>query len=544
MFGAYSYLSKIDSSGNIIWEKAIQLGEEYFSFISDVIIVDSINFLVLGTRCRYDGNSDDIFLAKFNSYGNNIWIKGFGGQIKFCDSRKLIRTQDNGFIILGNRSLDYIQRTSGILLIKTDSIGNLLWSKSYDASEKDYGISCIETESGNLLLACQTYKYGSSNVYLLNLNSQGDTIWTKVIGGTGYDIPSEIILLNQDEFLVTGISSIYESENGFTNDVLLLRMNMDGDIIYNKSYGGIANDKGNYLLKDENGDLLLIGSTQSFGFGQEDIYVLKITQDGDTIWTKAYGGNLADEGVYICSEESGYTLLGNTRSFSVGGFDMCIIQIDNEGSSNCRSRSTNTEIFDNIWDEHHIGVVSDGCSKENIAIQVTNVSIQINDMCDCISPTAKFQWDVLDTWVTFYNLSTWVNTWLWDFDDGETSIEENPGHEFDGEYYVCLTVENECGIDTYCEWVWGSIGINDHNSESLLEISPNPADDWITINCNNNLFINLVDICDMLGRNIYSLPEVSQQQLKIATNNLKKGVYLVKILTSDNFVLIEKLIIK
>lgn len=272
--------------------------------------------------------------------------------------------------------------------------------------------------------------------------------------------------------------------------------------------------------------------------------MIKTDTEGDTLFTKAYGGSSIEIGENIAETEKGYYLLGETRSFSEGGLDMCVIQTDTLGKSTCRFMNVHPSISDPVWVEHSGSTMSDGCQEEMTELQLSDVSIKTNDICVCKPPVAKFETTILDGLIFFNDLSTWPDSWLWDFGDGETSVEQNPEHFMPEAKNVCLTVQNQCGSDTTCETVFGGGGGLKNDIQNLIKLFPNPAGDYFSVTCEESLRIKSVTITDVVGGEVYRLSEIDKFPLTINTGRLNNGIYMVRFLTYDHILISKKIIIE
>jgi hypothetical protein len=545
LIGAYSYISRIDTTGNILWEKKIRPKDDwYFNILTDGINADSTDFLLLGNNYQKGRNKENISVVKLNLKGDTIWTRSYGNPYRYCNANRIIRTNDGGYAIIGNGSqTDW--RVRDILIIKTDNLGKVLWSKTYGGKSNEDGIALSETDAGDLIIVGQTESYGEGgqDIYILKLNSLGDTIWTKTFGGNRYDYPSDIIKTKSNEFIITGTTSSY-GQYYHDDDIFLLKIDGNSNVIWSKTYGGNKDESSTRVILTKDNNYLIVGSTQSYGFGQDDIFLIKTTSEGDTIWTKTYGGSSTDVGRHVIEASKGYYILGDTRSFSVGGKDMCILQINELGNSACRFEKAHTVISNPVWKEHSGNIGGSGCTEEITEFSIVNVSIQSNDMCGCIPPIAKFQVSQTDGSISFTDMSTWADTWLWNFGNGETSNEQNPHYFISGELNVSLTVKNQCGTHTYSEIIFGGGGIKENFQSSLIKIFPNPTKDFVYIKLDENIRVSSINISDILGNEIISIKNISQNPLKINTSMLRQGIYLIRLLTLENMSITKRIIIE
>ena len=128
-------------------------------------------------------------------------------------------------------------------------------------------------------------------------------------------------------------------------DALVIKTNSAGDTIWSKTYGGAGDDYFNCVKQTPAGDYILVGSTSSFGLGGSDVYVVKINSTGDTLWSKTFGSIYDDEGTYISlSLDSGFIIVGSTKSSGSGGYDIYLIKGDKFGNGGCNSFSGGTQI--------------------------------------------------------------------------------------------------------------------------------------------------------------------------------------------------------
>jgi hypothetical protein len=165
-------------------------------------------------------------------------------------------------------------------------------------------------------------------------------------------------------------------------------------------------------------------------------------------------------------------------------------------------------------------------------------------MCGCIPPIAKFQVSQTDGSISFTDMSTWADTWLWNFGNGETSNEQNPHYFISGELNVSLTVKNQCGTHTYSEIIFGGGGIKENFQSSLIKIFPNPTKDFVYIKLDENIRVSSINISDILGNEIISIKNISQNPLKINTSMLRQGIYLIRLLTLENMSITKRIIIE
>ncbi|MCH2044067.1 MAG: hypothetical protein MK212_07975 [Saprospiraceae bacterium] len=151
----------------------------------------------------------------------------------------------------------------------------------------------------------------------------------KSIGGTSDDLANSIII--KDAMLyIFGQSKSFDDPNG---DHYLLKLDIDGNLIFDKTYGGNLTEEGKKIIPTQDGNFILIGSTESSGNGQKDIHVLKIDTEGTVLWEKTFGGALDDTPADIIEmSNSEFCIAATTESFGNGARDIYLIWIDQSGN--------------------------------------------------------------------------------------------------------------------------------------------------------------------------------------------------------------------
>jgi len=157
----------------------------------------------------------------------------------------------------------------------------------------------------------------------------------KNIGGSSDDIANSIVI-KDDTLYILGQSKSFNDADG---DHYLIKLNKSGDVIFEKTYGGNLTEEGIKITTTGDGNLILIGTTESSGNGQKDIHVLKINTNGIVLWEKSFGGALDDTPIDIIETgNSEFCIAATTESFGAGSRDIYLIRIDQNG--NLISQST------------------------------------------------------------------------------------------------------------------------------------------------------------------------------------------------------------
>ena len=274
------------------------------------------------------GERDHLMLMKTDSLGNMLWYKEYYNTNNDC-GYSIQETSDLGFIITGVTYPESLSRNA--LLLKTNIYGDSLWTKTYGGNLSDYGRYAIETSDGGYTV---TGSYGSPSndydVYLIRTNSVGDTIWTRAKGGGGNDNGMALRRTADMGYIILGNTTSYGPGNP---SIYLIKTDSIGITLWQKTYGGNSSNYGQSIQKFQDGGFIIAGRTTSFGAGANDVYLIRTDSTGDTIWTKTYGGLDDDFGYSIVTtHNNNCVVVGHTQSYGAGGIDIYLIKTDSLGN--------------------------------------------------------------------------------------------------------------------------------------------------------------------------------------------------------------------
>ncbi|TET45131.1 T9SS type A sorting domain-containing protein [candidate division TA06 bacterium] len=281
-------------------------------------------YVLVGLTSSFGAGFEDVYVVKTDSIGDPIWTRTYGGS-SFDDAAFVEQTNDRGYIIAGTAFV-IADSAFRIYLIKTDSLGDSLWTRTYGNSLADFGSCVRQTKDGGYIVA-GVYSY--NDVYLIKTDSVGDSLWSGVYGDFTPEYGYGVQETDDGGYIVVG-----RYFAGPRNDVYLVKTDSIGNALWTKTYGGDDSDVGYCVEQTGDGGYVLVGYTSSFGAGQEDIYLIRTDSSGDTLWTRTYGGNSLDWG-YLVHETSdgGYVICGGTWSFGPGHIDAYLIKTDSFGDT-------------------------------------------------------------------------------------------------------------------------------------------------------------------------------------------------------------------
>jgi hypothetical protein len=278
------------------------------------------------------GISEDlnIRLSKTDKYGRITWEKVFGGSSD--DIGKSVRqAADGGYVFTGSTK-SFGVGGYDVLLTKTDSLGNEQWTKTFGGTGDDNGALLRLSSDGGYVISGTSNSFGAGDrdVYVIKTDVNGELAWAKTYGGTSDDKGCSVLELSGNNLLVLGTTYSFGAGQ---SDIYLLKLGSDGTEQWGKAIGGADAETGTAVSVSQDGGFIITGSTSSFGEGAEDLYLVHTNGNGDVTWSKTYGG-IKTENAYGVkpTADGGYIVAGSTSSFGVEGSDLYLIKADSTGN--------------------------------------------------------------------------------------------------------------------------------------------------------------------------------------------------------------------
>jgi TolB-like protein len=323
-------LIKTDANGNIIWAKTY--GGTGGDWAFSVQQTSDGGYIVAGETNSFGTGSDDIILIKTDANGNIVWAKTYGGT-GYDWVFSVQQTSDGGYIVTGS-TYSFGAGYNDIILIKTDANGNIVWAKTYGGTSLDWVSSVQQTSDGGYIVTGSTYSFGAgyyTDIFLIKADANGNVIWAKTYRGTYDDYASSVQQTSDGGYIVSGSTNSFGAGS---YDIFLMKTDANGNIIWAKTYGGTDDDYAYSVRQTSDGGYIVAGYTRSFGAGVFDIFLVKTYANGNIIWAKTYGGTKVDGASFVQqTSDGGYIVVGGTYSFgSVGDENIFLIKTDANGN--------------------------------------------------------------------------------------------------------------------------------------------------------------------------------------------------------------------
>jgi hypothetical protein len=339
------------------------------------------------------------------TYGHEFYDTGYA----------VLQTADGGYVIAGESSP--FGAGIDVYLIRTDPSGDTLWTRTYDSGNREVGLAIQQTTDEGYVIAglWQLSDPYNEEVYLIRIDSSGDTLWTRTYGGEDCDVGYSVQQMTDGGYVIAGTTTPCIGGSADSADVYLIRTASSGDTLWTRKYGGGGDDWGYEVQQTTDGGYVIAGDAWSFGGGNWDAYLVKTDSSGDTLWTRRYGGDDDQHGRSVQQTmDGGYVIAGDTGSFLAR--EVYLIKTDSSG--------------DTLWTKRY------GRDDDHGGLSVRETTdggyvIAGNSGC-LVNPPMEYRYDVYLIRTDSSGDTLWTKTYGGEWDDHGYSVRQT----MDGGYVV------------------------------------------------------------------------------------------------------------
>jgi hypothetical protein len=522
------------------WAK--RLGNSEYDYVEDIFLDASGNVYITGS---YEGTVDfdlgeleysltsnggrDMFILKLDEEGNFIWAKSIGGPWE-------------------DRSLSIVVDSFGNVY----ATGHFERTVDFDPGEGEFNITV----------------FGGNDAFILKLDEDGNFLWAKRFGGEESDNGQDVVIDSSGNIYITGFfwstadfdpsEDVYNMTSSGGFDVFVVKLTMDGDLLWAKRMGGNFSDHGMAIAVDPSGNVYTTGdfsSTADFNpglesfqltsLGYEDVFISKLNAEGEFLWVKTIGGTRHDIARSIAISEQGIYVAGtfeNTVDFNFSGVEYTLTSMGVEDFFICKVSETGQL----IWANGIGGRGRDLCSYVAVDNQ-DNVFItgRFEETVDFDPSSSVHYLDAAGTSDMFISKFSGSGNLIWahrfggnSYDGGDAIAVNDQEHIYVTGHFLG-TMDFDLGTENYSlpsagqadvfimKYVSETVNVSDvRRSDPLTRLYPNPAQTDLFIDGVTK--IKSVQLYNMMGVLVQT-----ETQNAFSVDRLPPGVYLMQVLTQD-----------
>lgn len=317
-----AWLVKTDVNGNSQWTR--MLGGVMTEVAYDVITRSQGGYAMIGTTRSFGSGDEDAYFATYSPEGVPQNITYWGGPSDDLGI-SLVQTSDEGFAI-GGLTKSSGAGVSDFWLVKCDAAGGYQWAQTYGGSSFDECYAIRQTADGGYALAGFTSSYGAglADAWLVKTNSTGQVLWSRTYGYAGEDVAYDMITTSDGGYALAGYT---QNDGDGERDMYVVKTDGNGTVQWIQSFGGQYDDICYSIQQTSDGGYIIAGRTESYGSGDNDFWIMRLSATGNSLWNRTFGGSSSEvcESVAVTSD-GGFVLGGRTLSFGAVDWDMWLVR--------------------------------------------------------------------------------------------------------------------------------------------------------------------------------------------------------------------------
>jgi hypothetical protein len=324
-----AYVVRLNFNGDTIWTSRYDRANSKDLFYKIINTLDG-GFLAVGYTSVTGPVSHDFLYVKYDSLGNVSWSKTWGGS-GTEHAQDVLQTPDSNYTIVGYTTTPFTYFDA--VMVRVNTLGDTIRSRRYATAGGNYDdANAVELlPDGGYIIGGQSNNGATlADMYLVKTDSTGNQIWAKRFGTSGNDNIESIAVVSDGYVLAGNANSGATGDDGY-----LVKTDTAGTVVWSRTYGGTQPDDFHRIESTTDGGFIISGTTSSSGPLQPNIWLVKTESDGDTTWTRTFGGDNHDHG-YSAEQTSdgGYIVAGYSGSFGFNNEEALVIKTDSAGLVN------------------------------------------------------------------------------------------------------------------------------------------------------------------------------------------------------------------
>lgn len=322
------YFLRLNSNGDTICTRTYENGGHCYG--RSIFNLDKGGFII---GAEMSGTANHAALIRINNSGDTIWTRAFGSQNGFTIGYYGLPLYDGGFAAVGET---YNLNNRSGLIGKVNAAGTMVYGYSYRANTSTHGLyfysSCESYDHGLLSTGYYMTSSNTWSIFIMKSDSMGNVVWAKSYDGNSDQGGYGIMELPDHSIMVTG----YRPTGGFGDwDSFVLKTDPNGNVLFQKIYGDSQYQWTNSMALMPNGNIVLCGLQETVN-NQSNGLLICIDQAGAVQWSQRYGGYGADLGNSVCmADDGGIVFTGFANSFGAGNTDIYLVKTDPAGRTDC-----------------------------------------------------------------------------------------------------------------------------------------------------------------------------------------------------------------
>lgn len=329
--GNYYTGELLSLTDELVIENTQTLGDAFSIIANDIVLTTDGGVLTVGGIRESSATHQNAFAAKFNSSNTKKWdLVVEKPTANFI--RRVVEIEGDFFgvgLIAEEEGL--ASTKNDILINRFDSEGNEIWTTSIEKEGNQSGWGIVGADQEGIIVLGFELGIIYSKIMIIKLDFDAEILWEKTIENVASESVAKMDLINTND----GGLIVLAADRSANTDILLIKLDNEGEEQWRKTYGGLRSDSARRIIQEENGDLLILGTTSSYGLGRQDVFLIKTDSNGEEIWSRSYGDQFFQYASdFVKRENGGYIICGSTVQSdnpNANDFHLLLIRVDEDG---------------------------------------------------------------------------------------------------------------------------------------------------------------------------------------------------------------------